>query len=258
MTKPSRDKCSCGHSLALERIVNGKDVLNPGTYPWQVILIVNGRFTCGGSLISPEFILTAGHCTHNAMAGNFEVVLGRHNFTQDYTEPHEQRRYVKRIIPHPNFDISILNYDIALLHLDRPVEITEYVSTVCLPDDPLEDYGEGTTAIATGWGSLSASSAERPQILQYIKVPTWNRDECGYFSQSQITENMLCAGGGATDACQGDSGGPLVTEKNDLFYLIGVTSWGKGCATPGYPGVYSRVTSSLTFIHQHLHGSTCF
>ena len=58
-----KDKCDCGHSLSLERIVNGEDVLNAGTYPWQAILIINGRFTCGGSLISPDFVLTAAHCT---------------------------------------------------------------------------------------------------------------------------------------------------------------------------------------------------
>ena len=112
--------------------------------------------------------------------------------------------------------------------------------------------------MATGWGSLFASPMVRPDILQYIRIPTWDKNKCGKFTKDQITENMLCAGGAQKDACQGDSGGPLVTEVDDKFVLIGVTSWGVGCATKDYPGVYSRVTSALPFIYENLSGSTCF
>ncbi len=228
---PSIKECRCGHSLALERIVNGEDVINPGTYPWQVILIANGRFTCGGTLISPEFIVTAAHCVYKNDASDLQVILGRHNYTQANTEPTEQIRKVARTFIHPDFDINVLNHDLALLKLESKVIIDDHVSAACLPQDPDEDFGKGTIGIATGWGSLRATSKERPQILQFIKVPTWDPFECGKFPTAQITENMICAGGDDKDACQGDSGGPLVTEVGDEFVLIGVTSWGMGCAT---------------------------
>jgi secreted trypsin-like serine protease len=98
---------------------------------------------------------------------------------------------------------------------------------------------------------------QRPHILQYIEIRTWAKGKCGKFANSQITENMICAGGSDKDACQGDSGGPLVTLTDEAFTLIGVTSWGLGCATPGYPGVYARVTSALPWIRRQLLGSVC-
>ena len=63
---------------------------------------------------------------------------------------------------------------------------------------------------------------------------------CCLYRSSQITQSMLCAADLGQDACQGDSGGPLVTKKERYSYVIGVVSWGSGCAKKEYPGVYSR------------------
>merc|ERR1711971_227435 len=146
-------QCQCGRSLVSERIINGQSVMNPGTYPWQALLIVNGRFTCGGSLISPKFVLTAAHCTRLAQASSIEVVLGRHNFTgETSTEPNEQRRKVSQVHIHPQFNPSMLDNDFSLLELESEIEVTDYVGSVCLPEDANEEFGAGTLAVATGWG----------------------------------------------------------------------------------------------------------
>lgn len=146
-----KSKCDCGHSLSLERIVNGEAVINPGTYPWQVILIVNGRFTCGGSLISPDFVLTAAHCVYKYDSENVIAILGRHNYSQFYNEPNEQKRSVSKIHIHPDFNVSMLNNDVALLQLEAEVELTDFVSSVCLPNSEEEDFAH-VWAIASGWG----------------------------------------------------------------------------------------------------------
>ena len=60
---------------------------------------------------------------------------------------------------------------------------------------------------------------------------------------------MLCAADEGKDSCQGDSGGPLVAQENGKYALIGVVSWGYGCAFSGYPGVYARMTEKMDWIH---------
>lgn len=256
---PSKAKCGrCGHSKVSGRIVNGNDVEEPGTYPWQGILTVNGRFACGCTLITPLHVLTAAHCTYGRSPSVLGLIFGRHNFTLDNTEASEQRRNAVKITQHPQLNVTKLDFDFSIIKLDSPISITDYVEPACLPRDGSNDYGGGTHAIVTGWGSLQASEMRRPEILQQIKIPTWNKNTCGNFKPTQITENMLCAGGEEKDACQGDSGGPLVTlNGNDLYVLIGVTSWGIGCATPGYPGVYARVTSALPWIRKEIPELDC-
>ena len=62
-----------------------------------------------------------------------------------------------------------------------------------------------------------------------------------------ITDDMLCAASPGKDACQGDSGGPLYDATENM--LIGITSWGEGCAEPGYPGVKARVSKGVRFFN---------
>ncbi|KXJ75125.1 hypothetical protein RP20_CCG012291 [Aedes albopictus] len=115
----------------------------------------------------------------------------------------------------------------------------------------------GTNGLATGWGTLKEDG--KPScILQEVEVPVISNDVCSSetnYTSSMITDNMMCAGYlgvGKKDSCQGDSGGPLVAERPDKRYeLIGVVSWGNGCARPYYPGVYTRVTQYLDWIKEN-------
>lgn len=100
----------------------------------------------------------------------------------------------------------------------------------------------------SGWGTLSSGSSSLPTILQAVTVNIVSSSDChkAYESYGGITDNMICAAvsGGGKDACQGDSGGPLVADES----LVGLVSWGVGCAEANYPGVYSNVAALRDFV----------
>jgi trypsin len=106
----------------------------------------------------------------------------------------------------------------------------------------------GSSSEVSGWGTLSSGSSSLPTQLQAVTVNIVSTADCNsaYASYGGITENMICAAvtGGGKDACQGDSGGPLVAGGT----LVGIVSWGVGCAEARYPGVYSNVAALRKFI----------
>ena len=125
------------------------------------------------------------------------------------------------------------------------------VRPICLAE-PGQDY-DNVTALVTGWGRLE-SRGSRPDVLQEVEVETMTNRACARsHGDHKITNNMICAGSQGRDACWGDSGGPLAVMGQDGFYRqIGVVSWGNGCGTPGYPGVYTRVSSLLAWIQDRM------
>ena len=157
----------------------------------------------------------------------------------------EQNFRIKRIYVHSEYNsITLDNFDIALIRLNRPAIIKRGVSPVCLPDDNIT-FPESSECWITGWGTLSPGG-NYPEELQQAKVPLVSKENCtlnGSYSAHQITNEMLCAGlpEGGTDACQGDSGGPLVCEDNGKWYILGDTSWGYSCALPNFYGIYGNV-----------------
>jgi len=117
-------------------------------------------------------------------------------------------------------------------------------------------------ATVTGWGSLGAGN-QIPAILQEANVTVISNAACKTAPQPYkdgISETMLCASAPGKDSCQGDSGGPLVLLENGRQTLVGVVSWGVGCALPEFPGVYARVTVAMDWILANSQGayhSTC-
>lgn len=90
-----------------------------------------------------------------------------------------------------------------------------------------------------------SGSSQFPEALNVVTVPHVNQQTCrGAYGQSAITNNMLCAGITGRDSCQGDSGGPMTYGSN----LVGVVSWGRGCAGAGFPGVYAHVVALRPWI----------
>lgn len=181
----------------------------------------------------------------------------------------EQDIKVEEIIVHPNYKKpKSESNDIALLKLDKPAKLGKGVGLVCMPDPglPLPVDDPNRKCWITGWGRLAFQGASAKNLMQ-VDVPLHSNARCkAKFYRSSIDESMLCAGleEGGVDSCQGDSGGPLVCEYNGKWYLEGATSWGVGCATPGYPGVYAKVRHLLSWVHDTTNGEvtrkfiTCF
>ena len=96
---------------------------------------------------------------------------------------------------------------------------------------------------------ISDPPSQYPDTCRYVRVPAVTNAVCkSAYSDSAITDAMICARYPGRDSCQGDSGGPFVCNNEGKAVIAGVVSWGYGCALPGYPGVYSRTTHVLDWI----------
>lgn len=249
------------------RIVGGRES-NLGAWPWITLLFIdvhgNGVRSplCGGALVTPRHVLTAAHCT---FSGNrsltpdaFVARLGEHDYlsSDDGASPVDEP--VVRIDRHAEFNPRTYLNDVAVLTLRRPVPLNKDIALICLPYGTLRDDAyESRSANIAGWGELyygGPSSA----TLQDTRIPIQSLDTCKEsFKRTSITftDHYLCAGSlkGDKDACRGDSGGPLMLlDEQQRFTIIGITSFGRRCAEPGYPGVYTRVAKYLDWIQQRL------
>ncbi|XP_066567430.1 transmembrane protease serine 3 isoform X2 [Amia ocellicauda] len=236
--------CSeCGLTLGLEdRIVGGTDT-TVEHWPWQVSLKINGQHTCGGSLVTPRWLVTAAHCV--ASTGN-EVDQWTVQTAQ--TSLSSSGEPVDKVIINGQYSSENNDYDIAMMRLVTPIKLQGTSYPVCLPP-----YGQQLKANqslwVTGWG-YTQERGKVSTILQQANIPLIDRATCLQLYGSIITPRMLCAGfvQGKVDACQGDSGGPLVL-MDDRWQLAGIVSWGVGCARANWPGVYSNVDELLDWIY---------
>ncbi|XP_072338720.1 transmembrane protease serine 9 [Scyliorhinus torazame] len=236
--------CSCGTPLISNRIVGGK-AATIGEYPWQVSLSITGiGHDCGATVVASTWLISAAHCFLRFRDPvNWEAVLG--TIYRDDQSSTAVKQKIKRIITHPSFEPSTLDYDVALLELASPVSFSKYIQLVCLPS-PTHVFHTGKNCTITGWGALSEGNASLPIILQRATVQIFNQSECVKLYSGPMTSRMMCAGfiAGKVDSCQGDSGGPMVCEETPgKWFLAGIVSWGDGCARLNKPGIYTRVTA---------------
>ncbi|KAL0994363.1 hypothetical protein UPYG_G00121180 [Umbra pygmaea] len=243
----------CGVSLAAprSRIVGGEIALR-GAWPWQVSLQAMGQHLCGGSIIRPEWILTAAHCVESISSPNeWTVYAGYLTLTEMNFATGNS---VGCIISHKNYNKVTGDNDIALMKLNIPLTMSTSVRPVCLPNVGLNLAPEREAWIS-GWGSIrTGGSAE--ENLRQAQITIYSRNTCNVPSvyDGLVTASMICAGrlAGGVDSCQGDSGGPMVTKESSIWWLVGDTSWGIGCATRNKPGIYGNVTYFLPWIYEQI------
>lgn len=253
----------------------GGSTSSPEDFPWTAGMIERGRtrssgFRCGATVLSRSWAVTAGHCVIDyaeqypdsaygpyVAPSHFDLLTG----TTTLSGSGGQRLQVAAIYAHPSYVPDTNDYDVALLRLARPTSAPEIaVIGASASEQALDDAGALATVI--GWGVTSFGSSTPSDAQRFVEVPVQSGATCassyppGFvdsdgFLLEYHASNMLCAGpmAGGKDSCQGDSGGPLAVQAEDSSWrLIGAVSFGYGCAEPGYPGVYHRLTSSASWI----------
>jgi secreted trypsin-like serine protease len=197
------------------------------------------RHFCGGSLIDPEWVLTAAHCVSDVTPADFRIVLGAARLS-DGGSPHQP----VEVRVHPAYDGDATNgADVALVRLSAPVRDVTPLEPVGAGDRTV--WASGARARVLGWGVTDESGSEPSDELRSASVVIdSDAAMAGAYGDLFKASDMLGAGRptGHVDACAGDSGGPLVAgSERTGFRQVGIVSFGKGCGHPEYPGVYSRL-----------------
>ena len=214
-----------------------------GTYAYTVAVGDTAGSFCGGMLIAPRVVLTAAHCLteRRTPLASLRVLVGTPNIGGELTT--QAAAHVlgaSAVIVHPKFSERSLHYDAALIVLDRAVADVPIISLATA--SPVA----GSKVRAAGWGKTGENASSLPSRLRTVTLEIGATSECrrgnaalgGYFAPS-----MLCASMPGRDTCAGDSGGPLVGSVAGRVMLIGITSFGVGCARAGHPGVYTRASA---------------
>ena len=266
-----------------EFVVGGEQVADNDVWPWQVRIFESedpDSGFCGGSLIAPDWVLTAAHC---ALDRDGEVMP---HVLVGYGSVYQSKLTLidsAKIIPHPDYPER--DTDLALIKLAEPVPNARWIE-IASPEVATAVTEPGANLMITGWGAvwdfqgfsealsmdrdvvspgqlLSTEELLSPDQMRQAEIELISAEECRKAYEAfgaaagdrglTISRSEMCAGSpeGSRGSCFGDSGGPLLAAAdNDEGYVqVGIVSWGVQCGNPSLPGVYARVSYFYKWIH---------
>jgi secreted trypsin-like serine protease len=221
------------------REVVGGDLAPAGRFPWMVRLSMG----CGGTLIAPRVVLTAGHCLAGSGPDTSIAVTAG---VVDLNSPDAITARSVAVLRAPGFRSETRGNDWAVVALDRAIDRP----TIELTRGDARNTG---AFVVMGWGLVREGAGQQERRLRYATVSTVPDADCATDYRGAgvdlVARDSICAGGHGVDTCQGDSGGPMVRRgKSGRWVQVGIVSWGLGCARDGYPGVYTQVSTFRTAI----------
>jgi secreted trypsin-like serine protease len=238
-----------------QRIIGGKPVPLKDN-PWQVaILAANvpsnliAQF-CGGSIVAPRWVLTAAHCVDSGTTpARIHILTGTESLEKGGT-----RVQATRIIVHESWAPKTSDNDLALIEVE-----SDLGGQAILGDVSTSEHSSTLLVRVTGWGRTSKSTSAGSKVLQGAEMPYVTRQTCNEpksYDQA-ITANMICVGlaKGGVDSCQGDSGGPASAVLGGTRRLVGIVSWGEGCAQQDKYGVYTNVSNFGAWVTKNTGGA---
>lgn len=247
-TKPQTDFTGKVHVFDADPHITNGYTAKRGQFPWQVSIIIDGSYFCGGSLISDDWVLTAAHCANGFTS--FDVTLGSSRV--DTLDPGSRTALSRSSFMHEEYESSSINNDIALIKLPQTIDFTLYILPARLPSRSQANNNlVGETVQCSGWGIICDSCSTISITLQYVDLSVITNSLCEETFGDLITDTKICVStGDLKSPCNGDSGGPLVFQEDDGRYTeVGIVSFGHvyGCER-GYPVAFTRITSYLDWI----------